>query len=77
MYIILFIFWKQLEKLLEEDDELSRHFVQLVKITIGVDITEAGSHGLIDEQHVGEFIPRTFIIFQRMVVLESVRTNLH
>lgn len=56
---------------------MGRHFIQLVKIAVRIGVAEAGTDGLINKEQVGELIPRALIIFQRVIVLESVWTNLH
>lgn len=76
-YIIPFIFWEQLEPLFEESNELGGHLIQLVEVTIRINVTESGSDWLIDEEHIGEFIPRSFVVLQRIIVLESIRSHLH
>lgn len=56
---------------------MSGHFIQLMKIAIGVRIAKPGADGIIDEEQVGKFIPPTLVVLQRMVVLESVGPNFH
>lgn len=56
---------------------MGRHLVQLMDIAIRIHIAEARTNRLIDEQQVGEFVPRALIVFQCMVILEPIRTNLH
>lgn len=76
-YIIVFVFWKDGKPFLEEDDELIRHLIQLMQIAVGVDIAEAGANGIVHEHDVGEFVPSTIVIFQRLVILEPVRADFH
>ena len=76
-YIIVFVFWEDGKPFLEEDDELIRHLVQLVEITVGVDIAEAGANGVVHKHDVGELVPRTIVVFQRLVVLEPVGADFH
>jgi len=53
------------------------HLIQFVEVAVGVRITKASADGLVDEKQVGEFIPRTLVVFQCLVVFESVGANLH
>lgn len=76
-YVVTFILRKQLKERGQEGDEMGGHLVQLVEIGVGVDIAETGPDGLIDKQQVGELVPRTVVVRQGLVVLQSIRANLH
>ena len=76
-YIVAFILGKQLKESGEESDELGGHLVQLVEITVGVDIAEARPDRLIDEEQVGELVPRPVVVRQGMVVLQAIRADFH
>jgi hypothetical protein len=56
---------------------MSRHFVQLMEVAVCIRVAEASPNGLINKKQIGELIPRTLVVFQRVVVLESVWANLH
>lgn len=48
-----------------------------MKVAVRIDVAESGSNGLVDEKHIGEFVPGSLIILQSLVILESVRADLH
>lgn len=56
---------------------MGRHLIQLVEVAVGIHIAEAGTRRLVDEEQVGEFIPRAGVVFQGMVVLESIWSDFH
>lgn len=56
-HVILVIVRKQVEELLEEEDELLGHRLELMDEVVGVDIAEASAHGIVDEQEVCELVP--------------------
>lgn len=56
---------------------MRRHFVQLVEIAVGIHVAETRPDGLVDEKQIGELIPRAWVVLQGVIVLESVRANLH
>ena len=68
---------EECEKPLQEDDKLARHFLQFVKVTVGVDIAEACSHGVIDKQDVCKLVPRALIVCQLSSFSHAIRSNLH
>jgi hypothetical protein len=73
----VFILWEQSIPLLQKDDELVRHLVQLAHKGVGIDVAEAGADGVVDEQNVGKLVPSAIVVDQRLVVLQSVGANLH
>jgi len=73
----LVVFRENLKEFLEELDELFCHCVQLVNVAVRVDVAEARAHGVVDEEQIGKLVPRAIVQSQRILVLDSVRANLH
>lgn len=48
-----------------------------MEIAIGVDIAESGTNRLVNEEQICKLIPAARVILERLVILESVRPNLH
>jgi hypothetical protein len=48
-----------------------------MEIAIGVDIAESGANRLVNEEQVGKLIPAARVILERLVILKSIRPNLH
>lgn len=46
-------------------------------IAIRVHIAEPRTNRLIDEQQVGELVPRALIVFQCMIILQPIGSHLH
>lgn len=65
------------EPLLEENYKLICHFVELGDIAVGVDVTEAGANRVVDEEEVGELVPRAVVVLEMVPILQPVRSNLH
>ena len=65
----MLVFWEQSIVLLQEDDELFGHDVQLPHELVGIDVAIAGADGVVDEQDVGELVPGAVIVLERLVVL--------
>lgn len=63
--------------LLQEDDELLGHLVQLAHVGVRVGVAEAGADGVVDEQDVGELVPGALVVHQGLVVLQPVGADLH
>lgn len=76
-HVILVIVRKQFEELLQEDDELLGHGLEFVNETVGVDIAEAGAHGVVDKEEVCKLVPCSVVQGQCTIVLNAVWPNLH
>ena len=76
-YIVMFVFWEQREPLLQEDNKLLGHLVELADVAVCVDVAETGADGVVNKHDVGKLVPRSFVVHQRLVVLEPVGANFH
>lgn len=76
-HVILAVFGEYGVELFEELNHLVGSIVQLVEVTIRIDVTEAGSDRLVDKEQVRELCPGAVVVCQSTVRLDSVRTNLH
>lgn len=73
----MFVFREQGKPFLQEDNELVRHLIQLVKIAIRVDVAEARTDWIVDEHNICEFIPGSVVVLQCVVVLQAIRADFH
>jgi hypothetical protein len=69
--------WKQSKPFLQENNELVCHLLELVNVTVTVDITETCPDRVIDEQDIGKFIPGAIDQLQVSSLPHSVWSNLH
>ena len=76
-YIIVLILWKDFEELVQEYDELLGHLAQFVDIVVCVNIAIASSHGVVDKEEIGEFVPRAIVEDQAHVLVDSVGADFH
>lgn len=76
-YVVMLVLGEHGEPLPEELDKLLGHLVELVQVCIGVDITETGSNGVVDEEQVRELVPGAVIVGEGVLILDSVGANLH
>lgn len=73
----MLVFGEQPEPLFQKDDKLPGHLFELVDVAVGVDVAEAGADRVVDKHDVGELVPGSVIVHERLVVLEPVGANLH
>lgn len=56
-YVVVLVLREYREKGPHEQDELVSHVTQLMHIAVCVHVAEASSHGVVDEEHICEFVP--------------------
>lgn len=76
-YIVVFILWEQCIPLLQERNELIRHFLQALDITVCIGVTEPCTDWVIDKHNICKLVPGTVVIFKSRIVLQPVRANFH
>lgn len=76
-HVVVAVFWKDGVELLQELHHLVGSIAQLMNVAIGVDIAEAGAHRLINKEQVRKFGPRTVVVCQSAIGLDSVGADLH
>jgi hypothetical protein len=76
-HIVVLVLWEQSVVLLQKDDELLGHDIQLPHERVGIDVAIAGADGVVDKQDVGEFVPGAVVVLERLIVLYSIGANLH
>lgn len=76
-YIVMLVLGEQSKPPLQKGNKVGSHLGQLVDVGVGVDITEASTDRVVDKQDVGELVPRSIVVYQSVLVLQSVGTNLH
>lgn len=67
-YIVVFILGEQLEPLLQESNKLVSHNVEFAYISVGVDIAEPRADRVIDEEDIGELVPCSLVVHQRVLI---------
>ncbi len=66
-----------MKELFQKDHKFVGHLVELVQVAVRIDVAKPGPHGLIDEQQIGKLIPGSVVVAKRMVIFESIWTDLH
>jgi hypothetical protein len=76
-HIIVGVFGEESKELFQKLDHLIRGFLDLMNITVRINIAEASSHGLIDKEQIRKFRPRAVVVRQIAFWRDPVGTNLH
>lgn len=73
----MFVLGEHAKELLEEGHELLGHGIELMDVAVGVDIAEASTNGVVDEEEVGELVPGPLVGHELAVFDNSIRADLH